>query len=125
MILPGSSPSDALAIAETIRSASQNLHIPHSASAVGVVTLSIGVGTADGDQDAKSLINLTDQALYSAKAKGRNRICVMTAAFTDSPRSFNGYGNSDQGCATERHFKPSRSRSARAVEMAAPEARNL
>ena len=40
------------------------------------VTLSLGVAEARADDDAESLIRRADQAMYEAKAAGRNRVCT-------------------------------------------------
>ena len=45
------------------------------------ITVSIGVATYDGHPDYQRLIHHADQALYHAKATGRNRTC----AFSDVP----------------------------------------
>lgn len=43
-------------------------------------TVSIGVATSDGDQDAESLMRDSDAAMYQAKARGRSRTEVFDAA---------------------------------------------
>jgi diguanylate cyclase (GGDEF)-like protein len=62
-------------VAEKIRHAVQHEAIPHVASQLGVLSVSIGVAllkpTTD-DQPAV-LIAMADQALYQAKNSGRNR----------------------------------------------------
>jgi diguanylate cyclase len=40
------------------------------------VTISVGIATFDGYPDYKTLIEAADKALYTAKATGRNRVCV-------------------------------------------------
>jgi diguanylate cyclase (GGDEF)-like protein len=40
------------------------------------VTVSLGVAEAGADETAESLIRRADQALYEAKASGRNRVCT-------------------------------------------------
>lgn len=55
--------------------------IPHANSEVGPwVTLSLGVACITPTSESQSgvLISLADQALYSAKGSGRNRVCMMT-----------------------------------------------
>ena len=76
-VLPGT-PFDAAAqIAERFRLAVRALAIEHKGSEQGVVTVSIGVATVspatpvDGPRD---LVERADQALYSAKSGGRDRI---------------------------------------------------
>ncbi|CAA0138371.1 Phytochrome-like protein cph2 [Mycolicibacterium vanbaalenii] len=78
---------DPQAFAAGLSSAIRALGIPHPDSSSGVVTISIGVCTGDPrdelryrgvDPDAAvtELLDLADQALYTAKAEGRNRISV-------------------------------------------------
>jgi diguanylate cyclase (GGDEF)-like protein len=43
---------------------------------LGRVTISIGVATLHGDEDAHSLVRRADAALYSAKRNGRNRVAM-------------------------------------------------
>ena len=43
------------------------------------VNVTVSIGTADSSNDASSpwdVLKLSDKALYRAKAKGRNRVCV-------------------------------------------------
>jgi diguanylate cyclase (GGDEF)-like protein len=76
-IMPATSPSGALERAEEVRRAVEELAIPHSGSSMIVVTVSVGVATKSGSagpSDAAGLILLADQALYSAKGDGRNKV---------------------------------------------------
>ena len=64
-----------LNIAESVRKSLESLHIPHAESPDGQVTVSIGIATMlakDGLQP-EMLLHQADEALYRAKAKGRNR----------------------------------------------------
>ena len=77
VLLPGTENEGALAIAESIRAAVAALAIPHPASTVAsVVTVSLGVATMvpPATTEANQFIARADQALYSAKNQGRNRI---------------------------------------------------
>ncbi|WP_394789464.1 diguanylate cyclase [Rhodoferax sp.] len=67
--------ADALQIAETARLALQALALPHAASKFGVVTASLGVALCvPGVGEAMdTLVQQADQALYQAKAAGRNQ----------------------------------------------------
>ena len=68
----------ALEVAETVRRALEAQRIPHHFSkAAAVVTLSAGVSAkvCCDRRDMENLINEADQALYAAKARGRNQ-CV-------------------------------------------------
>jgi diguanylate cyclase (GGDEF)-like protein len=50
------------------------------------VTVSIGLAATNGDRLAPSeVLQMADQALYKAKAKGRN--CTVTARLSKAPRS--------------------------------------
>ncbi len=76
-ILPDTSVEGALHIAEAFRKAVQDLALTHSGSDSGVVTVSIGVATSEANSRSltpENLIRLADQALYSAKHSGRNRV---------------------------------------------------
>ncbi|WP_027185101.1 GGDEF domain-containing response regulator [Desulfovibrio inopinatus] len=81
VILPDTSPTGAVTIAEAIRNNVGALHIEHSASDVSdVVTVSIGIAghTPDDSIDSKTLLSSSDQALYQAKSMGRDRINIHT-----------------------------------------------
>jgi len=77
LILPQTSTQGACLVAERLRSAIEMLQIPHELSSTGaILTVSLGVATViprDGVPVA-SVIKLADQALYSAKHAGRNRV---------------------------------------------------
>jgi diguanylate cyclase (GGDEF)-like protein len=75
-ILPDTDAAGAWNTAERVRSAVAALEIPHAASLVGRVTVSIGVATAypQAEQKAAVLIREADEALYEAKRNGRNRV---------------------------------------------------
>lgn len=77
LILPQTGNQGACLVAERIRGAVEMLQIPHGFSSTGTtLTVSLGVATLvprDG-MSVASFINLADQALYSAKHAGRNRV---------------------------------------------------
>jgi diguanylate cyclase (GGDEF)-like protein len=76
IILPNTHEKGALHIAETIRSQVKELAIPHEKSSHQVVTLSLGVATLTPNPSITSevLIQSADQALYQAKAQGRDQV---------------------------------------------------
>ncbi len=80
IILPKTGPDGAVQVAKKLRQGIKQLKIPHSTSmAEGVVTLSIGITSVLPTQDSspESLIFHADQALYQAKAQGRDRITTL------------------------------------------------
>jgi diguanylate cyclase (GGDEF)-like protein len=77
VILPDTTLEGALHLAECLRQAIGNLQIPHAGSPYGVISVSIGVASfvPQSDQPSELLIQAADQALYQAKAQGRNQVC--------------------------------------------------
>ena len=75
-VLPETDRQGALAIAETIRKAIADLRLPHVRSSAGIVTVSVGVAAAvpTSQNSAAGVLNAADNALYRAKANGRNRV---------------------------------------------------
>lgn len=66
-------------IAEESRKAVESLRIPYSANSTAYVTVSVGYGTIIADQTItpEAFYNMVDQALFKAKAEGRNRVeCI-------------------------------------------------
>ncbi|MBS1158697.1 MAG: diguanylate cyclase [Proteobacteria bacterium] len=84
VVLPETQIGGALFLAEKIRHAVHELHIPHSGSAQGRVTLSIGIAATIPGPDAaqEELIEAADRALYQAKHAGRDRVCRAEATFS-------------------------------------------
>lgn len=79
VILPDTTAASAMAIGERLRHAVEALSLPHADTNNGLVTLSIGAATLDGDYPKTlahpgNLIELADRALYAAKHHGRNRV---------------------------------------------------
>ena len=74
VLLPNTPSSGASFIAEKIRSAICNLSIQHAGSEYGLVTASIGTASWDpaSGNDVTDLMKAADEALYHAKAMGRN-----------------------------------------------------
>ena len=79
IILPYTPSKGALKVAEAIRNGIRKLNIPHAASSVSsVVTISIGVAGSIPSRDDSPilLVEAADQALYLAKAQGRDRVQI-------------------------------------------------
>jgi len=76
-ILPNTEMEDAKQIAEKFRRSIMEIQIPHEYSAAGSnVTISIGVATVipEINSNCSLLIKASDEALYRAKANGRNQV---------------------------------------------------
>ena len=80
VVLPNTETEVAHSIAEAMRQAIETLNMPHEQSPLGKVTVSIGVAlkSIGYGSDADGLVRAADEALYSAKDKGRN--CVILTA---------------------------------------------
>ncbi|HEY0661143.1 MAG TPA: diguanylate cyclase [Lysobacter sp.] len=78
-LLPEAELSGARVVAERIERAVRALCIPHAASELGKVTVSIGIASADPetetDKTAEELLERADRGLYRAKRMGRGRVC--------------------------------------------------
>ena len=72
LLLSGASKESAMDIAETLRFKIETAEFP----TVETITCSIGVSEYIHDETAYSLTSRVDEALYSAKANGRNRVEV-------------------------------------------------
>lgn len=78
-ILPGLDTESAVEVAEKIRLAVEQMHMPHPGNMpAAVVTISIGVAAMTPDQAARSsaLLQQADANLYRAKREGRNRVAA-------------------------------------------------
>jgi len=77
LILPDTDLDGAMAVAELIREAVAELQIEHADSPQGRVTLSLGVAAGypaqEPDKPASAWVEAADDALYDAKAAGRDR----------------------------------------------------
>ncbi|RQS18419.1 sensor domain-containing diguanylate cyclase [Burkholderia sp. Bp8998] len=79
VLLPDTPETGAAQIAERIRAAIDELALEHAGSEHGRVTASIGLAswTPEHDEAAGSVIKAADEALYYAKATGRNKVAAF------------------------------------------------
>ncbi len=82
VVLPETDITGALLIAQKVRAAIRELALPHARSSHGVLTVSIGVCASEVIPTASGqrLVEVADQALYRAKAAGRD--CVAASVFS-------------------------------------------
>ncbi len=91
LLLPGTDERGAIEAAERIVVAIRALCIPHGTSPTADrVTVSIGVATcepvrSDAMQGMDSLVDRADQALYRAKAHGRDRLASLSGGPCEAP----------------------------------------
>lgn len=81
ILLPDTTETGAVHLAEALQQKLQQANIPHDYSHIcRRLTLSIGVAAMipDSEQSPRDLVRLADEALYAAKAGGRNRIEAAT-----------------------------------------------
>jgi diguanylate cyclase (GGDEF)-like protein len=78
VLLPGLNSREAIKRAEALCHTVRELYLPHTASPWQVVTISVGVAAARLDVNSRNLVHQADNALYQAKAKGRNQTSVFT-----------------------------------------------
>ena len=71
VIMPGSTLEESRVMAERVRQAIAEERFPNQG-----ITVSIGVSSRSGEDDIDTLLKRADEALYDAKANGRN--CVAT-----------------------------------------------
>ncbi|MCL2761876.1 MAG: diguanylate cyclase, partial [Treponema sp.] len=78
ILLPTTNLSGALKTAENIRQNVENTPIPYINDKITKVTISAGVNTITPlrDDSARDFIDRADQAVYTAKKTGRNRVCA-------------------------------------------------
>ena len=71
LVLPGTSTNDAIVIAERIRRRVEKITVP---SCPRQITISLGVASWRVGEASKQFVARADEALYSAKRSGRNRV---------------------------------------------------
>jgi diguanylate cyclase (GGDEF)-like protein len=91
MVLPETEYAGAVLVAEAARQAVVDQGMAHEASALGFVSISLGVavGVPGPEASADELLQQADQALYRAKRAGRNKVtvCRMPSASNFAPAS--------------------------------------
>ncbi|AVO39913.1 sensor domain-containing diguanylate cyclase [Simplicispira suum] len=78
IVAPGTTAAQMQALALEVQQALAALALPHPTTPSGCVTLSAGVAAhiAQAGETPESLVAAADQALYQAKATGRNRVVL-------------------------------------------------
>lgn len=80
IVLTSTNTEGALNLAERLRSNIDALRIHIGSMETIRVSASIGVASLTNGDDADSVVKRADEALYSAKRQGRNRVCEKVAA---------------------------------------------
>lgn len=84
LIMPDATLSTAQERAELIRKSAKSFNLKHAGQALGAVTLSVGVAAFPENGDTPFLLTrAADQALYRAKAAGRDRV-MLAESITDA-----------------------------------------
>ncbi|HEY5210599.1 MAG TPA: diguanylate cyclase [Stellaceae bacterium] len=88
LVLLGTSAQEAFNVCERIRAATLKLEVAHRGQPLGKITMSFGIATfpAAGDTPA-AIITAADQALYAAKAGGRDRVEIFETKQASSPET--------------------------------------
>jgi diguanylate cyclase (GGDEF)-like protein len=77
VLLPDAAIDPAVQTAERVRTRIAQLAPPSLSTAI---TVSIGITAACADDDVTTLVQRADQAMYTAKTDGRNRVTVHGGA---------------------------------------------
>ncbi|MBA5605013.1 diguanylate cyclase [Duganella sp. FT3S] len=78
IVLPNAGAAEAAEVGQALRAAIAQLAIAHAEAPGAIVTISVGVASAEGHgvTDTDALLRLADAALYRAKHLGRNRVVL-------------------------------------------------
>jgi two-component system chemotaxis response regulator CheY len=79
VVLPGTPLSQAALVAERIRASVETIHLRAGGADAMALRCSLGVAcssSASHPVELKELLHQADDALYRAKAEGRNRVCI-------------------------------------------------
>jgi diguanylate cyclase (GGDEF)-like protein len=88
IILPEAGLQDTLERAERLRNDVRNIDFHHRGQALGMVTLSVGVAAyPEHGLTSESLLQAADEALYRAKAEGRDRVVVSSTERVEASES--------------------------------------
>lgn len=90
VVLPEITGEVAHRLADEYRSVLKGLALPHQASPIGHVTVSLGVASyapGETERSAAELVGRADEALYAAKTGGRDRVSTWRRRFDLAPRS--------------------------------------
>ncbi len=96
LLLPETGLEGAVKVAEDVRARIERLAIPHVGSrCASVVTASLGVATLIPSSEVKptALIGAADEALFAAKAAGRNRVEIAGPDAQGVPRAVSSDGD--------------------------------
>ncbi len=77
VILPETSGSEAITVAERIRRAVEKERFINPSGEENSITISIGVTEYLQNEDVRAFVNRSDKAMYHSKVEGRNRVSVL------------------------------------------------
>ena len=77
IIMPEASLGDTQQRAEQLRQGIKNLKLSHHGKSLGMITVSLGIASfPDAGSDGENLLSAADDALYQAKAQGRDCLVI-------------------------------------------------
>lgn len=85
VLLPRTTETEALALAERVRLAIAQIHFPQAPNLAVTSSFGIAVRPEDSAQTWENLVAIADQRLYHAKRAGRNRVCGPDATIAAPP----------------------------------------